>query len=69
MELISRLKRASLSRKKLSPKARIYILKGKSVLFSFVCTFIFLSLPSFLYFFARLHGLEGGKRLAKSKCN
>ena len=49
-ELNSRPKRAFFSRQKLSPKSTTSKLKGKSVLFSFLYPFIFLSLPSFLYF-------------------
>ena len=59
------------SRQKLSPKVNIEKLKGKSVLFSFVCTFFFLSLPSFLYFFFWPVYLawKRAKSFVQSKCN
>ena len=47
-KLNSRLKRAFFSRQKLSPKSTILKLKAKSVLFSFLCPFIFLSLITLL---------------------
>ena len=43
-------------------------LKGKSVLFSFLYSFIFLSLPSFLYFLPVYMAWRKTKSLVKSRC-
>ena len=52
-----------------TPKVTIYKLKGKSVLFFFLYPFIFLSLPSFLYFLPVYLAWRPSASLVQSRSN